>query len=545
MALSFDYIIVGGGSAGVTLASRLSEDPTVKICVIEAGGKGDGVLVNLPVGLVAMLPTKLNNWAFQSVPQQGLAGRRGYQPRGKALGGSSAINAMVYIRGHRHDYDQWAALGCTGWSYSEVLPYFIRSEHNTRLGTPWHGQSGPLWVSDIQSDMAYQQRFLDAARQAGFPVSDDFNGAQQEGLGIYQVTQRNGERCSAARAYLLPYMGERANLTVEMHAMVKRVLIENGHAIGVEFERNGQIYHIFANKEVILSAGTLQSPQLLMLSGIGPRQELERWGIEVVQDLQGVGMNLQDHPDLTLTYNTRGSEGFGFSIGGALKLIPQVCRYLRTRRGMLSSNFAECGGFLKTQDDLDAPDIQLHFSPAIVIDHARKLARGHGVSCHVCLLRPKSRGRVTLASADFRQPPSIDPAFLAEADDLETLLAGYKIAQRLLNTPALASWIIKEPTSEDNLSDDGIRGLIRSRVDTIYHPVGTCRMGGDIDAVVDSQLRVHGIQGLRVVDASIMPILIGGNTNAPTIMIAEKAADIILGRPALSAITIPPPNTPT
>ncbi|HCT7101482.1 GMC family oxidoreductase [Pseudomonas aeruginosa] len=545
MASSFDYVIVGGGSAGAALAGRLSEDPSITVCVIEAGGRGDGAVVNLPVGAVTMLPTRLNNWAFHTVPQKGLNGRRGYQPRGKVLGGGSAINAMLYIRGHRRDYDEWAGLGCPGWSYSEVLPYFIRSERNTRLGGPWHGQEGPLWVSDIQSDMAYQQRFLDAARQAGFPTTDDFNGAQQEGLGIYQVTQQNGERCSAARAYLLPHLETRSNLFVETHAMVSRVLIDGDCATGVEFERGGQLHRISARAEVILSAGALQSPQLLMLSGVGPREELERWGIGVVQDSPGVGVNLQDHPDFTFAYRARGTDGFGISAVGALKMIPQVWRYLRRRRGMLASNFVECGGFLKTRDDLEVPDIQLHFAPAIVMDHARKLATGHGLSCHVCLLRPKSRGTVKLASADFRQPPLIDPAFLEDPDDLDTMVTGYKTTRRLLQAPALASWIDRNLITPHVQSDEDIRAMLRSRVDTVYHPVGTCRMGTDADAVVDPQLRVHGVRGLRVVDASIMPTLIGGNTNAPSIMIAEKAADMIRGRPALPPIHICEPAIET
>ncbi len=538
MESSFDYVIVGGGSAGAALAGRLSEDPSITVCVIEAGGRGDSTVVNLPVGVASMLPTRLNNWAFHTVPQKGLNGRRGYQPRGKVLGGGSAINGMVYIRGHRRDYDEWAELGCPGWSYAEVLPYFIRSERNTRLGGPWHGQDGPLWVSDLRSDMAYQQRFLDAARQAGFPITDDFNGASQEGLGLYQVTQHNGERCSAARAYLLPHLGTRANLSVETHAMVSRVLIADGRATGVEFERNGQLQRIAARTEVILSAGALQSPQLLMLSGIGPRAELQRWGIEVVHEAPGVGINLQDHPDFTFAYQARGTEGFGISASCALKMIPQAWRYLRQRRGMLASNFVECGGFLRTRDDLEVPDIQLHFTPGILLDHARKLALGHGLSCHLCLLRPKSRGTLRLASADFRQPPLIDPAFLEETEDLETLVAGYKVAQRLLQAPALRSWIDRDLLTAHVRSDEDIRTILRARVDTVYHPVGTCRMGLDAEAVVDPQLRVRGIQGLRVVDASVMPTLIGGNTNAPSIMIAEKAADMIRGRLAPDAIHI-------
>ncbi|MGT4697586.1 GMC family oxidoreductase [Pseudomonas aeruginosa] len=539
MQASFDYIIVGGGSAGATLAGRLSENPATTVCVIEAGGQGDGIAVKLPVGCVAMLPTRLNNWAFQTVPQKGLNGRCGYQPRGKALGGSSAINGMLYVRGHRRDYDEWASLGNPGWSYSEVLPYFARSEHNTRLGSPWHGQGGSLWVSDLQSDMPFQQRFLNAAKQAGFSLTDDFNGAQQEGFGLYQVTQRNGERCSAARAFLLPHIGKRSNLNVKTNALVSRVIIENERAVGVEFERAGKLETVFARKEVILSAGALQSPQILMLSGVGPAAELQRLGIKLAFHSPGVGMNLQDHPDFAFVYRTRGLDSFGLSLLGALKLIPQLFRYWRTRRGMLSSNIVELGGFVRTREGLDAPDIQLHFAHGMVVDHARKFMFGHGISCHVCLLRPKSRGTIKLASSDYRDAPLIDPGFMIEPEDLEVMVAGYKITQRLMRSPALSSWITQELFSEKASSDDEIRELLRDRIDTVYHPVGTCRMGTDSDAVVDPELKVHGIKGLRVVDASIMPTLIGGNTNAASIMIAEKAADMIRGRLAPAAILLP------
>jgi choline dehydrogenase-like flavoprotein len=295
-----------------------------------------------------MLPTRINNWAFETVPQPGLKGRRGYQPRGKALGGSSAINAMVYIRGHRRDYDEWAALGNDGWAYSDVLPYFIRSEHNTRLGGPFHGQEGPLRVSDLQSDMPFQQRFLEAAQQAGFPLTDDFNGEEQEGFGLYQVTQHNGERWSAARAYLHPHIGKRTNLSVMTHAQVTRIVIENGRAIGVEVERGRKREQIFARREVILAAGALQSPQLLMLSGVGPAEQLRRFGIGVVHDSPGVGTNLQDHPDFAFVYRTRGVDSFGISLRGALKMVPNIIRYIGKRRGMLASNMSEGGAFVRT-----------------------------------------------------------------------------------------------------------------------------------------------------------------------------------------------------
>ncbi|PRF64218.1 glucose-methanol-choline oxidoreductase [Burkholderia multivorans] len=533
----FDYIIVGGGSGGCVVAGRLSEDPDVSVCVLEAGGRGDSTVINVPAGAVAMIPTRLNNWAFDTVPQAGLGGRKGYQPRGKTLGGSSAINAMVYIRGHRSDYDHWASLGNEGWSYDDVLPYFRLSEHNERFDDAWHGRDGPLWVSDLRTDNPFHARYLEAARQAGLPLTDDFNGAQQEGIGIYQVTQKHGERWSAARAYLLPHIGRRSNLTVETHAHVRRILLEGTRAVGIEVVQNGVVRVLHARREVILAAGALQTPQILMLSGIGPTQELARHGIQTVQHLPGVGRNLQDHPDFVFGYRTRSLDTMGISPGGSLRMLREILRFRRERRGMLTSNFAEGGGFLKTRPGLDAPDIQLHFVVALVDNHARRMHPGHGLSCHVCLLRPRSRGSVTLRSNDPLAAPLIDPAFFDDPQDIEDMVAGFKITRRLMETPALAAWIKRYLFTSYVKTDDDIRDALRQRTDTVYHPVGTCRMGTDDMAVVDPQLRVRGTQGLRIVDASVMPTLIGGNTNAPTIMIAEKAVDLIRGTSRVTART--------
>ncbi|OXJ25500.1 glucose-methanol-choline oxidoreductase [Burkholderia sp. HI2714] len=527
MKNSFDYLVVGGGSAGSVLASRLTEDPDVTLCLFEAGGTGDGWPVTVPAALVLMIPSRLNNWAFETVPQKGLQGRRGYQPRGKALGGSSAINAMVYTRGHHADYDDWAALGNEGWGWNDVFPYFKRSEHNERLGNEWHGRDGPLWVSDLRTDNPFQARWLDAARECGLPVTDDFNGAEQEGVGIYQVTQKNGERWSAARAYLFPHMKTRGNLTVETGAQVRRIVFDGKRAVGVEVTRGGNVETVWAKKEVILSAGAFQSPQLLMLSGVGPKDELERHGIQVVADLPGVGENLQDHPDFVVSYKTNSLDALGVSVRGAIKTLGDIRQYRNSRTGTLTTNFAEGGAFLKTRPDLDRPDVQMHFVVGPVSDHGRKVRLGHGLSCHVCLLRPKSRGSVKLRSADPLDAPLIDPAFLEHADDLEVLVEGYKLTRRLMAAPAMARFVTEDLFASRSRSDDDIRALLRERTDTVYHPVGTCRMGNDALAVVDSQLRVRGTEGLRVVDASIMPTLVGANTNAPTIMIGEKASDLI------------------
>ncbi len=522
-----DYIVVGGGSGGCAVAGRLTEDPNISVTVLEAGGKGDSVLIKMPFAVAAMLPTKINNWAFETVPQAGLNGRRGYQPRGKTLGGSSAINAMAYIRGHRWDYDHWASLGNTGWSFNDVLPYFKRSENNATFGAPLHGQDGPLHVGELRSDNPFQQIYLQAATQAGFKLNPDFNGEEQEGVGIYQVTQHEGERWSAARAYLHPHMGKRANLTVETGCHVTRIVFEGKRAVGVEFMQNGQKRSLRARREILLAAGALQTPQLLMLSGVGDGKALQTLDIPVVHDLPGVGQNLQDHPDFVFKYRARSLDLLGISAGGSVRMAREFWRYQQHRRGMLTSNGAEGGAFLKTDPALSMPDIQLHFVIAMIDDHARKLHLGHGYSCHVCLLRPKSVGEVTLASKDPLAAPLINPRFLEHPDDIETLLKGFKLTRKIMDAPAMLAVRESDFLTENVHSDDEIRATLRQYSDTVYHPVGTCKMGVDAMAVVDPALRVHGLEGIRVVDASIMPTLIGGNTNAPSMMIGEKAADMI------------------
>jgi choline dehydrogenase-like flavoprotein len=533
--MEFDYVIAGGGSAGSTLASRLSENPGVSVCLLEAGGEGKDVLIRAPVGIVAMLPgkpMKINNWAFDTVPQEHLDGRVCYQPRGKALGGSSAINAMLYIRGHPGDYDDWEAGGAHGWGWKDVLPYFRKSEANERGASDLHGGNGPLNVAEQRNPRPISKAFIDACGENQIRRNEDFNGPQQEGAGYYQVTQfwkdgKQGERCSAAAAYLHPVM-DRPNLKVVTNAHATRILLDGRKATGMAYRKDGAEHTVSARREVILCGGAFGSPQLLLLSGIGPAAELAAQGISVVHDLNGVGKNLQDHIDFVLAYKTKDRDTLGLSLPGAAMLLREMWRWRRDGTGFIASPGAEGGAFLKSDPSQERPDLQLHFVVGLVDDHSRKLHMGHGYSCHVCILRPHSRGEVTLASGDPLAAPRIDPRFLSDERDAQLLLKGVKITRGIMDAPALRPYRHKEVYTEGVESDEEWMRHIRARADTVYHPVGTCRMGSDADAVVDPSLRVRGMQGLRVVDASVMPKLIGGNTNAPTIMIAERAASMIL-----------------
>ncbi len=523
-----DYIIVGAGSAGCALAARLTEDPDIRVVLIEAGPPDSSVLIHCPAGLALLAKNGQANWAFNTVPQPGLGGRRGYQPRGKVVGGSSSVNAMIYVRGHREDYDYWAAQGNPGWGWDDVLPYFKRAEHNERGADDFHGTGGPLNVMDLRSPNRFGPVFVKAAAQAGFAVNHDFNGAEQEGVGMYQVTHRNGERFSAAKAYLTQSTRERSNLQLITGAHTTRVLMEGKRAVGIEYFQGGRLQELRAS-EVILSAGALMSPQLLMLSGIGPGAHLQAHGVPVVLDLPGVGAHLHDHVDVVQVVDApKLTELFGLSLSGLGRVLRGIFEWRNLRTGMLTTNFAEAGGFVKSSGNEAIPDLQLHFVIGKLVDHGRKTVFGHGYSCHVCLLRPKSRGSLRLASKDPMAAPLIDPNFLGEADDLERLVRGFKLMRNILGQEALAGYGGRELAASAKAQTDGeIADFIRGHADTIYHPVGTCRMGKGSDDVVDAQLRVHGIEGLRVVDASIMPRIVGGNTNAPTIMIAEKAADMI------------------
>lgn len=524
----FDYIIVGAGSAGCVLANRLSVDPKIRVCLVEAGGRDWNPLIHVPLGLALLARVKSINWAYSTVAEVALNNRRLYWPRGKTLGGSSAINAMIYARGHPADYEGWADVAGPAWGWDHVRSLFLRMEGNSGIAGEHHNANGPLAVSNLRTINPTSRAFVQAGIETQLPANPDFNGKTQEGVGFYQVTQKGGKRFSAARAFLDPAR-DRANLTIETGAQVERVLFDGTRAIGVALQ--GRDLRLNAGGEVILSGGAVNSPQLLMLSGIGPAAELKRHGIPLLHDAPEVGENLADHLDISVMSATKGRTPIGIAPSFLPRAIKAAWRFVTRRSGELTSNVAEAGGFAKSDPSQPRPNLQFHFLPAYLRDHGRKISWGYGVTLHVCDLLPKSRGRITLASADPRAPVVIAANYLSHPDDIAILLQGFKLARRIMAAPALADLIKAEIAPGSNVqSDADLIADIKERAQTIYHPVGTCRMGQDTASVVDPQARVRGVDGLRVVDASIMPAIIAGNTNAPTMMIAENVADMMLGK---------------
>jgi choline dehydrogenase len=530
----FDYVIIGAGSAGAVLAARLSEDPATTVCLIEAGSRDRNPLIHIPIGLSFLLRFKSTDWGYETVPQPNLNGRRLFWPRGRTLGGSSSLNAMCYTRGVPADYDEWASLGAKGWDWTNVLPYFRKAEDQQRGANSYHGENGPLTVANLRRASPMSLAFIDAGAELQLGRNTDFNGPMQEGVGLYQVTQRNGQRCSTAVAYLRVAM-KRPNLAVFTRSLAQKILFDGHRASGVQLSCKGIQQTVKARREILCCGGTINTPQLLMLSGIGPAKHLSDLGITTLVDRPGVGQNLQDHLDIMIQGRSRSRAGYGIAPTMVPRALWGLFSYGLRRRGLLTSNVAEAGGFVRVSPDERFSDVQFHFLPARMRDHGRKTVWGYGYSLHTCCLRPESRGEIRLASADPMTAPLIDPRYLFADNDVQTMLKGMRLARRLLEAPAFAQFhgAELEPGSAVQ-SDADLLAFICEKAETIYHPIGTCRMGATDDAmaVVDPELRVIGVDGLRVVDASVMPTLIRGNTNAPTIMIGERAADLIRQRSA-------------
>jgi choline dehydrogenase len=523
---AYDYIIVGAGSAGSVLANRLSAKPEIKVLLLEAGGSDKSLYVRMPAGIASLAGPRFN-WGYETAPQAAMNGRRMYWPRGRLIGGSSSVNAMVYMRGQPADYDHWRQVGNAGWSYADVLPWFKKAERNERLHDEFHGSDGPLNVAERPYTNPLSHAFVEAGQQAGLPFNPDFNGATQLGVGLFQVTQKNGRRWSAASAYLHP-AAARENLTIVTKAQATRVLIEKGRAIGVEYARGRKRRTVRATREVVLAGGAINSPQLLLLSGIGPAAELRTLGVRVALDLPGVGKNLQDHLNVNIVRRAKR----GSTLDGKNRWYAQIgvaLEFYFYGTGPGTSNIAEAGAFAMSGLGAATPDIQYHFIPAQVVDHARQPMDGDGITLHACCLRPQSRGEIRLASSDPLAPPIMDPNYLAAGYDLKILVDGLRKGREILAAPAFKPWLEEERIPGAAVQSDAeLEDFIRATAETEYHPVGTCKMGSDAMAVVDESLRVRGVERLRVIDASIMPTVVSGNTNAPVIMIAEKAADMML-----------------
>ncbi len=525
---TFDYIIIGAGSSGCVLANRLSADPSIRVCLLEAGPADTSLMIKVPIGIIGLVRSKKLNWRFHTEPQQRLNHRPIFWPRGRTLGGSSAINAMIYTRGHASDYDEWAELGNAGWAWQDVLPYFKKAQNQERGENEFHGVGGPLNVTEVVTPNKLSEVFINAGLEVGYAYNDDFNGAEQEGIGMYQLTQKDGQRFSAADAYLHP-IKDRSNLTVITEAHASNIYTEGKTAKGVTFIRRNKPYYIQATGEVILSGGAINSPQLLLLSGIGPKEELSKHGIHQVHELPGVGKNLQDHLDTIVVHRCKKDVSMGVTPKFLLMGLKSLWDFVKHKKGPLTSNVAEAGGFVKSDPSKSKPDLQFHLSPVILDDNGRNIFWGAGYSLHACDLRPLSRGYIGLYSSDPLAPPKIEPNYIEHSEDLDILVKTVKICRQLLAATAFDEYRGEEIFPGIAVqSDDDIREFVREKAATIYHPVGTCKMGTDKLAVVDPKLKVRGMKNLRVVDASIMPTLIGGNTNAPAIMIAEKAADMIL-----------------
>jgi choline dehydrogenase len=517
----YDYVIVGAGSAGCVLAGRLSQDSSAKVLLLEAGPSDKKMEVRLPAAFPKLFKTE-RDWNYTTEPQKELDGRELYWPRGRMLGGSSSMNAQMYVRGNPADYDAWAGLGNTGWAWNDVLPYFRRSERNGRGADELHGGDGPLYVEPLRDPSPLARAFVDAAVQSGITRIDEVNGPTQEGVALSEVTQHRGRRWSAADAYLHPAR-KRPNLTVVTGAHATRVLLDGTRAAGVEYRDGTGTHQVAAGREVVLSGGSLNSPQLLMLSGIGPAAELAAHGIAVHVDLPGVGQNLQDHLAVPCIFTV----GTHPTLLAAEKA-PELAKYLLARKGMLTSNVGEAMAFVRSRPERATPDLQLIAAPVEYIDHGLAPPPGDGMTIGVVHLCPQSVGQIALASADPHVPVIIEPNYLAEGADLVPLVEGVRLARRIASEPALQAYIDGEMwPGPDRRTDGEIEAFIREQAFTLYHPIGTCRMGTDDDAVVDPELRVRGVTGLRVVDASVMPVIPSGNTNAPTIMVAERAADLI------------------